>query len=91
MDHGLFNHKFTLASDGFETQSDVYYNLNVPQLLENALLNSEGTLGNGGTLLVNTGTHTGRSPDDKFIVEDTITKHDIWWKKNKSMNEKNFD
>ncbi len=91
MDHGLFNHKFTLASDGLETQSDVYYNLKIPQLIENALINSEGTLGKGGTLLVNTGTHTGRSPDDKFIVKDTITKHDIWWEKNKSMNEKNFD
>ena len=91
MNFGLFNHNFTLATDGFQTNSDVYYNLNVPQLIEHSLLNSEGTLGNGGTLLVNTGSHTGRSPDDKFIVEDAITKRDIWWEKNKPMNEKNFE
>ena len=91
MNFGLFNQNFTLASDGLETKESVFYNLKVPQLIEHSLLNSEGTLGNGGTLLVNTGSHTGRSPDDKFIVKDSITKHDVWWKKNKSMSEKNFD
>ena len=91
MEIGNFNKKYNLESDNFKNLKLVYYNLNESQLIQQSLLNKEGTLGKGGTLLVKTGTHTGRSPNDKFIVEDNLTKDDIWWETNKSISESNFN
>ena len=47
----------------------VYRNLTPAQLTEAALRRGEGTLSNTGALVVTTGKYTGRSPDDKFIVD----------------------
>lgn len=57
----------------------IYYNLSPAQLIEKALENGEGKLSNTGALVITTGKYTGRSPDDKFIV-DTKNVHDkIAW------------
>ena len=48
-------------------------------LLQTALKNQEGTLSNNGALIVNTGTRTGRSPKDRFIVKDLLTENTIAW------------
>lgn len=53
-------------------------NLSVPQLYEHALRRGEGRLGASGQLTVDTGEHTGRSPDDKFIVRRSRLTA-IWW------------
>lgn len=55
------------------------YQLNVPQLVEAALFNGEGTLSESGALAVDTGKFTGRSPKDRFIVADEITQDTVWW------------
>jgi phosphoenolpyruvate carboxykinase (ATP) len=55
------------------------YQLNVAQLVEEALLNREGTLSNTGALAVDTGKFTGRSPKDRFIVCDEVTNDTVWW------------
>ena len=91
MEHGKFNPDLSLEAIGFKNLGEVHYNYNEPKLIQESLLNGEGTLGKGGTLLVNTGTHTGRSPNDKFIVEDENTINEIWWEKNGTMTESNFD
>src|SRR3546814_14650033 len=39
----------------------------------------EGRMSEHGALVVETGTHTGRSAQDKFIVRDVETKDDVWW------------
>lgn len=61
------------------TAKTVKYQLSVAELIEDALKNGEGTLASSGALAVDTGKFTGRSPKDRFIVDDEITKDTIWW------------
>lgn len=53
--------------------------LNKDQLLEMALANNEGFLSDKGALVVETGVKTGRSPKDRFIVKDELTKNKVDW------------
>lgn len=65
-----------IAGDGF-----ILHNAPIPVLVEVAIANGEGILSDKGALCVSTGKYTGRSPDDKFIV-DTPAVHDkINWGK----------
>lgn len=57
----------------------VKYQLSVSELIEEAIRNGEGTLADSGALAVDTGKFTGRSPKDRFIVEDEITRDSVWW------------
>jgi phosphoenolpyruvate carboxykinase (ATP) len=57
----------------------VYYNLSVPSLVEIALQRGEGILSETGALSVNTGKYSGRSPNDKFIVDTKSIHDDIDW------------
>lgn len=57
----------------------IYRNLNVAELVEFAIKNNEGILAENGSLVINTGKYTGRSPKDRFIVKDKITKDLINW------------
>ncbi len=57
----------------------VYRNLTAPQLVERALKNGEGVFRDTGALVVNTGKYTGRSPDDKYIVDAPAVHDDIAW------------
>jgi phosphoenolpyruvate carboxykinase (ATP) len=54
-------------------------NLSVPQLYEHALRRHEGDLVEGGPLVVRTGRHTGRSPRDKFTVDEPGSRDGVWW------------
>ncbi len=47
--------------------------------IEHAVQRREGQLGLGGSFVVNTGRHTGRSPKDKYIVNEPGTKDTVWW------------
>lgn len=55
------------------------YQLSVPELVEEAIKNGEGTLSSSGALAIDTGKFTGRSPKDRFIVSDEVTKDTVWW------------
>ena len=57
----------------------VNYQLSPDQLQDIAIANGQGTEASSGTLAVNTGEFTGRSPKDRFIVKDDITKDRVWW------------
>jgi phosphoenolpyruvate carboxykinase (ATP) len=56
-----------------------FYQLNVAQLIEEAVRNGEGSLSDSGALAVDTGKFTGRSPKDRYIVCDELTRDSIWW------------
>ena len=60
---------YGLENLGIINPSAVYRNLTPAVLVEKALQRGEGKLMDNGALLVNTGKYTGRSPDDKFIVD----------------------
>ena len=48
-------------------------------LIEHTLAHHAGSLSANGALVVSTGTYTGRSPLDKYIVRDAITESTVWW------------
>ena len=59
----------------------VHRNLSTPQLVEAAIARGEASLASNGALVALTGARTGRSPRDKFIVEDAETKDRVDWGK----------
>jgi phosphoenolpyruvate carboxykinase (ATP) len=66
---------------GLYNPTAVYHNLTVSKLTEHALERKEGVLSETGALLVNTGKYTGRSPEDKFIVDEPSVHNEIAWGK----------
>ena len=57
----------------------VNYQLTPQELQEETVRKEQGKETQNGTLAVNTGEFTGRSPKDRFIVKDDITKDRVWW------------
>jgi phosphoenolpyruvate carboxykinase (ATP) len=54
-------------------------NLQSALLVEQAVRRGEGMLAGNGALVVRTGDKTGRSPDDKYVVESPTTSKEVWW------------
>ncbi|MBT9152678.1 MAG: Phosphoenolpyruvate carboxykinase (ATP) [Firmicutes bacterium] len=63
------------------TTENVYRNLTIPELIEQSLKRGEGVLTATGALAVNTGKYTGRSPEDRFIVDEPEVHDEIDWGK----------
>ena len=59
----------------------VHSNLQVAQLVEIALMRGEASLAANGALAAVTGARTGRSPKDKFTVDDSVTHSVVAWGK----------
>ena len=69
----------------------IYENLTVEELISSALERNEGEISSNGALLVKTGKRTGRSPLDRFIVEDESTKDTVdWGEVNRSFDSQAF-
>jgi phosphoenolpyruvate carboxykinase (ATP) len=61
------------------------------RLVAAALAAGEGTLSAHGALVCRTGEHTGRSPEDKFVVDEPETTAEVWWGKvNRPMEQARF-
>jgi phosphoenolpyruvate carboxykinase (ATP) len=60
------------------------------ELIEFAVARGEGKFSASGALSVETGVHTGRSVQDKFIVRDAFTDRTIWWDNNKPLAPEQF-
>jgi len=81
-----------LDAHGLSNLKTVHWNLSTAALYEEALKRNEGIMAHLGPLVVRTGQFTGRSPNDKFVVEEETTKDDIWWGKvNRPYSEDRFE
>jgi phosphoenolpyruvate carboxykinase (ATP) len=66
--------------------------LSTAELVEHAIHADEGVLAAEGPLVVRTGKHTGRSPEDKFVVEEPSSRDKIWWGKvNRPISAEHYD
>ncbi|MFL2949253.1 MAG: phosphoenolpyruvate carboxykinase (ATP) [Candidatus Poseidoniaceae archaeon] len=68
-----------LSSYGITPAGDVYWNQDAPTLIELAVARGEGVFSAHKALVTETGERTGRSPNDKFIVDESTTTNDINW------------
>src|ERR1700757_2830031 len=75
------NHLPGLGYLNLDRAGDIFYQLSPAELVEAALKRNEGVLADSGALAIDTGEFTGRSPKDRFIVEDETTKDVVWWGK----------
>ncbi len=66
---------------GLESPDTVRRNLQPAALYEAAIRTGEGQVARGGPFCAITTPHTGRSPNDKFVVREPSTEADIWWGK----------
>ena len=71
-DYGLKNH-------GFSNLRKAYWNLPTEALYEEIIFRGEGRLSHQGPIVVNTGKHTARAANDKFIVREAETGEHVWW------------
>ena len=83
--YGLENH-------GIKKVRHAYWNLTSGNIYEHAIRKNEGVVAHSGPLVVNTGQHTGRSPNDKFIVREPSSEKHVWWGKvNREIEQLKFD
>ena len=81
-----------LKNIGFDAVSNVYNNLSVCKLIEHAIKKGEGNITSNGALNLNTGKYTGRSPRDRFIVDQECIHNEInWGNVNIPMDQRVFD
>ncbi len=83
---------FGLENHGLRNLAAAHWNPGVAELYERGLRRGEGMLALGGGFVTETGEYTGRSPRDKFIVDEPGTTGDIWWGPvNNRIDEAHFD
>ena len=81
-----------MSLHGLNPEGRVYRQPTTALLYAHALARGEGTLAEGGPLCVDTGRFTGRSPKDKFIVQEPGSEDRIWWGTvNQGLSEEHFE
>lgn len=84
-DYGLENH-------GLVNLRKVYWNLPTEALYEEVIFRGEGQISTSGPLVVNTGKHTARAANDKFIAFEPSTSDNVWWGQyNRPYSREKFD
>lgn len=77
---------------GIDRPARVRWNLGMAALVEEAVRRHEGLLAASGPLVCRTTPHTGRSPNDKFIVREPSSEGNVWWGEvNRSITPQQFD
>ena len=74
--------KKALDEYGLVNLGTINWNLPTSVLIEQALARKEGVLAANGAFAATTGSHTGRSPKDKYIVSHEKYAEKIWWGEN---------
>ena len=80
----------SLTEQGISSKT-IHANLTTASLIEAAVRNGEGHLTDQGAFVAITSPHTGRSPDDKFVVDEPGSTEDIWWDQNARIDPESFD
>lgn len=70
---------YNLSNHGIGNLRLAYWNLPVESLYEEAVFRGEGAIVAGGPFVVNTGKHTARSANDKFVVREVTSEGNVWW------------
>jgi phosphoenolpyruvate carboxykinase (ATP) len=84
--------RYGLENHGIRNPGTVYWNLNPVELVEHAVRRGEGRLVEGGPFNAVTSPHTGRSPNDRFVVREPGSEADIWWGKvNQPISPEHYD
>ena len=83
---------YGLANHGIKNIKNAYWNLTTGELYEHAVKRGEGVIAHLGPLVVTTGQHTGRSPNDKFVVREPSSEGHVWWGKvNRPFEQRRFE
>ena len=86
MEHGR------LDGQGLAPTGDVHWNLVAPVLIQHAIRRNEGQLADMGPFVAVTAPHTGRSPNDKFLVREAGSEGDVdWGKVNQPISPAHFE
>ncbi|CAN1548132.1 PckA Phosphoenolpyruvate carboxykinase (ATP) [Flavobacteriaceae bacterium] len=78
--YALFTKSISLKELGIEN-AKIQYQLSPKELHDITIQSGQGVENSTGALAINTGEFTGRSPQDRFIVKDSITEDKVWWGK----------
>lgn len=80
-----------LAESGLRNLGSIHWNRSTPELYEHIVKRREGNIAHLGPVIVRTGHHVGRSPNDRFIVNEPSSMDKIWWGQvNKGIDEEKF-
>src|SRR5690349_16741006 len=70
-----------LSRQGLQPKGTVHWNLIAPELMQFAARRNEGEFAASGPFVACTTPHTGRSPNDKFVVKEPSSENDVDWGK----------
>jgi phosphoenolpyruvate carboxykinase (ATP) len=70
-----------LERQGLAPTGQIHWNLIAPELIEQAVRRGEGTIADMGPFVAVTAPHTGRSPNDKFVVKEPSSEQNVDWGK----------
>ena len=83
---------YTLKNHGMTNLRQVFWNLPTESLYEEAIFRGEASISKMGALVVNSGSHTARAAQDKFVVREASTEENIWWGEyNRPISPEKFD
>ena len=84
--------EFGLNSVGLKPKGEIRRNLPLERLIAETTANGGGLITASGAVTVDTGIYTGRSPLDRYIVDEPSSTDNIWWGPvNRKVSESVFD
>lgn len=82
----------TIRISGIQNTTEIFRNLSYDEIFEHEKRNGETTLTDHGAMAVDTGIYTGRSPKDKYLVQEPGSEEHVWWGNvNRPVSEEVFD